>query len=115
MSSWTIYYNPKCGTCRKTLDRLKAKKISPAIVEYLKTPPTLAELKEIVKKVGGDAHAIVRSKEPVYEELGLGPNSSQSEIIYAILKEPVLLQRPIVVRDDRAVVARPPEQVDVLF
>ena len=114
MSEWTIYYNPKCGTCRKTLELLKSRDIEPRIVEYLKTPPSAADLEGIIDAVG-DAHAIVRAKEEEYAAHKLSPTSSRKAIVQAIVKDPILLQRPIVVRGKRAVVARPPEEVEALF
>lgn len=115
MSQWTLYYNPKCGTCRNTLEILRAKKIEPRIVEYLKTPPTLTELETIVKKTGGDAHAIVRAKEDEYGEAGLSLESNAKKILAAIVKHPILLQRPIVLSPKGGVVARPAEKVKDLF
>ena len=115
MSEWTIYYNPKCGTCRKTLDLLKSRKIEPRIVEYLKTPPTAADIEAIIDAVGGDAHRIVREKEDEYAAHKLSPSSPRSAIVKAIVADPILLQRPIVLSGKRGVVARPPEEVEALF
>lgn len=115
MSEWTLYYNPKCGSCRKALELLRARKVEPAIIEYLKTPPSPREIDEIITRTGGDPHAIVRAKEEAYEAAGLGPDSTRRQIVDAIVKHPILLQRPIVVRGSRAVVARPPEKAADLF
>lgn len=114
MSEWTIYYNPKCGTCRKTLDLLKSRKIEPKVIEYLKTPQTVAEVNAIIDAVG-DAHAVVRAKEDEYAANGLSPSSSRAAIVAAIVKDPILLQRPIVLRGKKGVVARPPEEAEALF
>lgn len=111
---WTIYYNPKCGTCRNTLEILKEKGIEPRLVEYLKTPPSLAELKEIARKLGSQWPDMVRTKEPVFAEEKLHLSMPQGTLLKAIAENPELLQRPIVVRGDRAVVARPPEKVEEL-
>ncbi len=115
MSEWTIYYNPKCGTCRNTLEILKQAKISPRIVEYLKTPPTMKELDALLKKLRMTPDQVIRSKEPIYDELKLANETSRDKLLRAIADHPVLLQRPIVVRDDRAVVARPAENVRELL
>lgn len=115
MAQWTIYYNPKCGTCRNTLEILKSKKIEPKIVEYLKNPPSQAELETIIQAVGGNAQEIVRAKEDEYAQEKLSENSSNDRIVKAILKHPILLQRPIVIKDKKGVVARPPEKVNELF
>lgn len=113
-SNWTIYYNPKCGTCRNTLALLNEKGIKPAVVEYLKTPPSVKELEALFKKLPAPAEA-VRVKEPLYEKLKLDESTPREKLLRAIAENPVLLQRPIVVRDNRAVVARPPEKVLPLF
>lgn len=115
MSEWTIYYNPKCGSCRKALELLRARKIEPRVVEYLKTPPSLAELEDLVKKTGGDAHAIVRAREDEYAAEGLTPDASPARVLAAIAKHPILLQRPIVLSGKRGIVARPPEKVEELL
>jgi len=114
MSSTTLYYNPKCGTCRKVLEALKKKKIEPRLVEYLKTPPTAAELAAIARACGG-AHAIVRVKEDEYAAESLSDSSSEKDVLRAIAKHPILLQRPIVIMGKRGVVARPPEKLEDLF
>lgn len=114
MNEWTIYYNPKCGSCRKALDLLKSRKIEPRIVEYLKMPPSAAEVEKLIALVG-DAHAVVRSKEDEYAVHGLSDRSTAKQVAAAIAKDPILLQRPIVVRGRRAVVARPPEKAGELF
>ena len=116
MSEWTIYYNPHCGTCRKTRERLEARGIKPRIVEYLKTPPTAAELDAILKKMGAGPEAITRMQESVIEEKKLRfEGISRKDWVALLAENPILIQRPIVVHGERAVVARPPEAVDLLF
>lgn len=115
MSEWTIYYNPKCGTCRNTLEILKKNKITPRIVEYLKTPPTYKDLESIAKKLGSNWNEMIRTKEPIYEKLKLASAKAPVDFFKAIVENPVLLQRPIVIKDNRAVVARPPEKVNELL
>jgi arsenate reductase (glutaredoxin) len=112
---WTLYYNPKCGTCRKVKDRLEAKGVTPRIVEYLKTPPTVEELEGILKKLGAGPEAITRFKEPLWDEKGRDGTLPRRDWLRLIADNPVLLQRPIVVRGDKAILARPPEKVDDLF
>jgi arsenate reductase len=112
MASWTIYYNPKCGTCRKALELLKSKKIEPRVVKYLKTPPSADEIESILKKLNMEPREMVRSKEPIYEELKLGTvKKSRAEWLKIIHENPILIQRPIVVKDNLAVIARPPEEL----
>ena len=85
------------------------------IIEYLKTPLDEVILKDLLKKLDKPAHEVVRTKEEVYEQLNLSSDSTEEEIIAAIIKYPVLLERPIVVKDDKAVIGRPPENVKVLL
>jgi arsenate reductase len=116
MAEWIIYYNPKCGSCRNALEILKEAKIKPKVVEYLKNPPSIKELNGLLKKLRVAPSEIIRSKELIYEELKLGQGEkSREDLLRAISEHPVLLQRPIVVCDYRAVIARPPEKVKELL
>ena len=117
MEQWTIYYNPRCGTCQKALKLLEENGIKPVIVEYLKNPPSLKDLNSLLHRLRVSPMEILRSKEPVFEKLKLGEGGkSRKDLLRAISENPVLLQRPIVVRgDSAAVIARPPEKVLELF
>ncbi len=116
MSEWTIYYNPKCFSCRKALSLLEARDIHPRIVEYMKEPPTAEELDDLLRKLGMDPQYVVRRKNHVYEELGLAERRlPREEWLNLIAENPSLLERPIVVRDNRAVIARPPARVNLLL
>lgn len=116
MSEWTLYYNPQCSNCRKVRERLESRGVAPAIIEYLKTPPTAAELESILQKLGKGPEAITRMQEPVVERKGLSFDGlSRKDWLAVIAQNPALLQRPIVLRGGRAVVARPPESVDALL
>lgn len=106
----TIFHNPRCTKSRQTLDLLRSKGVEPEIVEYLKTPPTEAELRDVLAKLKLKARDVVRKKESVFSELGLNLEDDDA-VIQAILAHPVLLERPIVVRGNRAAVGRPPENV----
>jgi arsenate reductase len=115
MSEPVIYYNPHCGTCRKTLELLKSKNINPRVVEYLKTPPSVSELDAILKKLNMPPEGLARKKEPVYAEKAEGKNLSRAQWLQLLHENPVLIERPVVVLGDRAIVARPPERVmDIL-
>ncbi|NUM54418.1 MAG: arsenate reductase (glutaredoxin) [Candidatus Hydrogenedentes bacterium] len=115
MKNITIYHNPRCTKSRETLALLKDHGIAPAIVEYLKDPPTKGEVKSIMKMLDEDAAAIVRTKEPAYKESGLTAKSSADDIARAIAKDPILLERPIVISGKKAAIGRPPEKVlDIL-
>ena len=85
------------------------------IIEYLKAPLDEVVLRDLLKKLGKKAHEIVRTKEEVYSQLELSADSTEEEIIAAIIKYPVLLERPIVVKGDQAVIGRPPENIKILF
>jgi len=110
--SVTIYHNPNCSTSRKVLGRLTEKGIEPEVVQYLKTPPSATELKRILKLMGGAKAAdILRRKGDAYEALGDVAKLKNDELIAAMVAEPVLIERPIVITDKAAVLCRPPEKV----
>jgi arsenate reductase len=110
--SVTIFHNPNCSTSRKVLGWLKEKGIEPKIVEYLKTPPSATELKRILKLMGGAKAAdILRRKGEAYEALGDVAALKNDELIAKMVAEPVLIERPIVITDEAAVLCRPPEKV----
>jgi len=108
----TLYHNPRCSKSRQTLALLQERGLNPDVVEYLKTPPSVAELKRILKKLGLPARDVVRRCEPAYAELGLkGRDVSEAELIAAMAANPILIERPIVVAGDRAAIGRPPDAV----
>lgn len=107
----TIYHNPRCSKSRQTLALLQDKGIEPEIVEYLKTPPSAEEIAGILKKLGIEARALMRTKEAVYKELGLGAVDDEKALIKAMAENPVLIERPVVIKGAKAALGRPPEQV----
>lgn len=107
----TIYHNPKCSKSRATLALLEGRGIRPRIVEYLKAPPTVAELSAIVARLGIRPEALVRKGEDVYKSKYAGKSMSDAEWIEAMVKDPTLIERPIVVTGDKAAIGRPPERV----
>lgn len=108
----TIYHNPRCSKSRQTLELLKQQGLDPQTVEYLKTPPSKAELKRILTMLGISARDLLRRKEPEYKELGLdNPALKEDDIINAMISTPKLMERPIVVANNKAAIGRPPEQV----
>ena len=110
--STTIYYNPKCSKSRQTLELLKENGITPAVIEYLKTPPTAETLKVILGQLGMAPRDLMRKKEDVYGELNLDdPSLSDDALIDAMTKHPILIERPIVLANGKAVLGRPPGQV----
>ncbi|KWT65386.1 Arsenate reductase [Hyphomicrobium sulfonivorans] len=108
----TIYHNPVCSTSRKTLALIREKGIEPDVIEYLKTPPSSAKLKRLIKKMGLTARDVIRRKEALYGELGLDdPALSDDELIAAMVEHPRLIERPIVVSEKGVRLGRPPETV----
>jgi arsenate reductase (glutaredoxin) len=106
-----MYHNPRCTKSRETLALLREHGVEPEIIEYLKTPPSAADVVDLIGKLKLDAHALLRTKEEPYKRLKLSPKSSQADIAKAIASEPVLLERPIVVVGKKAAIGRPPENV----
>ncbi len=108
----TIYQNPRCSKSRETLALIEAKGVKPVVIEYLKTPPSANELKGLLAKLGMKPRALMRAKEPQYKALGLDdPKLSDDALIAAMVKNPVLIERPIVVNGGKAALGRPPEAV----
>jgi arsenate reductase len=106
----TIYHNPRCNTSRKTLALLREKGVEPVIIEYLKTPPTAAELKKILGQLKMPAAKLVRKKEAA--AAGIDPKAlSEDALIAAMVKNPIVIERPIVISGARAALGRPPEAV----
>lgn len=106
----TIFHNPKCSTSRKTLDLLRENGIEPTIVQYLKTPPTRAELAKMISEAGIDVRTAVRKREPLYAELGLA-DASDDELLDAMAEHPILIERPFVVTSKGVRLARPIDAV----
>lgn len=110
--SVTIYHNPRCGKSRQTLQLLADKGIAPEIVEYLKTPPDAATLDEFLAKLGMEPRDLMRRKEAPYAALNLADESlDRAALIAAMVENPILIERPIVVSDGKVALGRPPEAV----
>ncbi len=108
--SVTMYHNPRCNTSRKTLALLREKGVEPEIVEYLKTPYTATQLKHLLSQLKLPASSLVRKKEAAAADID--PKSlPEEELIAAMVKNPILVERPIVVSDGKAALGRPPEAV----
>jgi arsenate reductase len=108
----TLYHNPRCSSSRAALKLLEDRGQSPEILLYLETPPTASQLKELLAKLGIGARALMRTKEPIYKELGLNDAShGDAALIRAMAENPILIERPILVAGKRAVIGRPPERV----
>lgn len=109
-----IYHNPKCSKSRQTLELIQGKGVEPTIIKYLETPPTAAELKDILGKLGKTAAEIVRKKEAQEEGIDVA-NLDNDALIEALVAHPRAIERPIVVNGGKAAMGRPPESVlDIL-
>ncbi|MFS4459251.1 arsenate reductase (glutaredoxin) [Bdellovibrio sp. HCB2-146] len=108
MAKWTIYHNPQCSKSREALAMLQAKGIAPEVIEYLKQPPTEKELSSIIQKLKVPAASLVRTKEEIFQALNFNLGSTEA-IIQNLAKHPKLLERPIVIKDNVAIIARPTE------
>lgn len=112
MNHFTIYHNPRCSKSRQTLEILQSHGIHPVIIEYLKTP---LSLKEIIKlRAYFNLKDFVRYDEPIFKELKLTLDD-EAAVLQAMVKEPILMQRPIVTLSEKAIIARPPEKVLTLI
>jgi arsenate reductase (glutaredoxin) len=116
----TIYHNPRCSKSRGACDLLgttfNVANEPVEIIEYLREPLTVAQLKELNRMLGCPVRDMMRDTEPEYKQLGLGAVDVSDEHLYeAIVEHPILLQRPIVVRNGKAVIGRPPENINTLF
>ena len=112
----TIYHNPKCGTSRKTLDILEQEGADVTVVEYLKAPPSRAELKRLYDRAGITPREGLRAKEPLAEELGLtSDTASEDAILDAMLEHPILIQRPLVETEKGVKLCRPQDEVRSLL
>jgi len=106
----TMYHNPRCNTSRRTLALLREKGVEPTIIEYLKTPYTAAQLKKILGQLKMPAKGLVRKKEAA--AAGVDPESlSEDALIEAMVRSPIIVERPIVVSGAKAALGRPPEAV----
>ncbi|EWS97399.1 arsenate reductase (glutaredoxin) [Pseudoalteromonas sp. SCSIO 43095] len=110
--SVTIYHNPRCSKSRETLNLLQSKNIEPSVVEYLKTPLSHEQISTLVSQLGfNSARDLMRTKEEQYKALNLKDENSESELIDAMVNHPKLIERPIVVNNNKAALGRPPENV----
>lgn len=115
MTKMRIYHNPRCSKSRQTLALIEAAGIEPEVVLYLDNPPAESELREIIARLGIEPVALLRRGEDEYKQAGLSKDSSNEEAIAAMLQYPRLIERPIVVKGDQAVLGRPPENVKRLL
>lgn len=108
----TIYHNPKCSKSRQTLELLQHKQIEPEVVQYLVDTPDQKTLDEVLKMLNLEPRQLMRTHEKEYKEAGLDdPALSREQLIAAMVKYPILIERPIVVTNNKAAIGRPPESV----
>ena len=108
----TVWFNPSCSKCRGARDLLAEKGVDASYVEYLKDAPTRDELERVLGLLGfDDPREMMRTGESVYAELGLASESDRGALLAAMVEHPILIERPIVIRGDRAVIGRPPERL----
>lgn len=108
----TIYHNPDCGTSRNTLAMIRASGVEPHIVEYLRTPPSRAELQDLLARMGKGPREVLRENATPYAELGLAdPAWTDAELLDFMLRHPILINRPIVVAPGGVRLCRPSEVV----
>ena len=110
-----FYHNPRCRKSRETLKIVEDSGIQPEVIEYLKTPPSESELKDILKKLGMKPEELIRKGEEIYKQKFKGKSFSDDEWIKLMVENPVLIERPIVVKDNKAALGRPPENVKKLL
>ena len=112
----TIYHNPRCSKSRQTLALLQENGVEPDIIQYLDTPPDAATLKSLLGKLGLAPRELMRRKEAAYKANGLNDEAlDEDALIAAMVANPILIERPIVVNGAKAALGRPPEQVlDIL-
>lgn len=116
MSEYTIYHNPRCSKSRATLSLLEAHEVDMTVVKYLESPPTMEQLKGIIKALQTPVRNILRTGEAEYKEHGFAnPELTDDQLLALLQQHPKVLERPIVVHQGRAVIGRPPENVLTLL
>ena len=108
----TLFHNPRCSKSRQTLELLQSRGVEPDIIEYLKTPPTEEELDKVLNMLGIEPRQLMRCKETEYTENNLDDESlTRQQLIQAMVKYPKLIERPILINNNKAALGRPPEDV----
>lgn len=110
--SAVIYHNPRCSKSRQTLELIRSQGMEPLIIEYLKTPPTAEDLESLLSLLEIEPRDLMRQNESIYKEASLNdPALDHTALIAAMVNNPILIERPIVIANGKAVIARPPEKV----
>jgi arsenate reductase len=112
MTDLTLYHNPRCSKSRGALELLEGRGLAPTVVRYLETPPDADTLKALLDKLGITARQLLRTGEDEYKALDLAnPALSDAQLVDAMVQHPKLIERPVLIVGDRAVIGRPPEKV----
>jgi arsenate reductase len=112
MTDMTLYHNPRCSKSRGALELLEARGLTPTIIRYLETPPDATQLRDLLGKLGLNARQLLRTGEDDYKTLNLADSSlTDEQLIAAMADHPKLIERPILVVGDKAIIGRPPERV----
>ncbi len=111
MANVTIWHNPRCSKSRNAVTLLEEKGIEAEVVKYLDTPPSKEELKEVLKMLGISARELMRTKEAIYKELNLKEETDEDKLIEAMVENPKLIERPVVIKDGKAAIGRPIENI----
>lgn len=115
MQDIQIWHNPKCSKSRNALELLETKGITAKVVKYLETTPTKEELKDVLSKLNMKAFQLLRTNEEIYKELNLKEISDEEKLIEIMVANPILIERPIIIRENSAVIARPIENLEDLL
>ena len=115
MQNIQIWHNPKCSKSRAAKELLENKKIDANVVEYLKQIPTKEQIKDVLKKLRISAKELLRTSEDIYKELNLNQIDDEEILIDFMVKNPILIERPIIIKGDKAVIARPIENLSELI
>ncbi len=108
----TIWHNPRCTKSRLSLQLLEEKGLKPTVIHYLETPPSEQEIRDALSKLGITARELIRTGEGCYKELNLSaPSVSNDDLIHAMHQNPILIERPVVIYNDKAAIGRPPENI----
>ena len=111
MDNVTIWHNPRCSKSRNAVALLEEQGVEAEVVKYLDTPPSKDEIVEVLKMLGISARELMRTKEDIYKELGLKDISDEDTLIDAMVAHPKLIERPIVIKDGKAAIGRPIENI----
>ena len=111
MQNVKIWHNPRCSKSRNAITLLEEKGVDAEVIKYLETPPTKEELKEMLKMLGISARELMRTKEDIYKALNLKEVNDEEKLIDAMVSNPKLIERPIVIKDGKAAIGRPIENI----